>query len=277
MSEFMQLTRTSSGGTLANGSNVVFTNVTYKTSGIDYNFVNGEINFLTTGRYLINWWVSSQSTEGINKISLSMPNAAQSYNVITENPNANGQTSGSLIVQIDIFATTLGLTNNSGADIFYSNSCAETAGLIVTQLDVLTLDNSLVAVQPGDTTFNLTVNDFVPFGEVNSTSGSDIVLVDDSTITVKAGEYEIDFTSVVYGSSDAYVIFTLDGVQIFSQMAMLTGVNHYSFTTSTSAPDVDYTIKLQVVEGSFDLTTTDLNKISTSIRVVQTRKYGVVI
>ena len=63
----LQIERVSSGAVAVN-ANVIFENIVFLSGNISYNTATGEITFNEPGRYVINWWVASQSTQATNGV-----------------------------------------------------------------------------------------------------------------------------------------------------------------------------------------------------------------
>ena len=63
----LQIERVSAGVVAAN-DNVIFENIVFLTGNISYNTATGEITFNEPGRYVINWWVATQSTQATNGV-----------------------------------------------------------------------------------------------------------------------------------------------------------------------------------------------------------------
>ena len=67
----MQLERTA-GGNVAVASNVIFDSILYSSGNIIYNTLTGVITFNVPGRYVINWWVATQSSASTTGASFSL-------------------------------------------------------------------------------------------------------------------------------------------------------------------------------------------------------------
>lgn len=57
------------GGTVAPSTNVIFDTVVNSFGLVSYNALTGDITIAKTGRYLDNWWVTTQSTLGTKGIT----------------------------------------------------------------------------------------------------------------------------------------------------------------------------------------------------------------
>ena len=50
------------GGNVDSGSNVIFDNIVYSSGNISYNSGTGVITFNEAGRYVLDWWVATQTS-----------------------------------------------------------------------------------------------------------------------------------------------------------------------------------------------------------------------
>ncbi|WP_330389787.1 hypothetical protein, partial [Cellulosilyticum sp. I15G10I2] len=50
-------------GTVVSGGNVIFDTTVYSAGNISYNALTGVITFNEAGRYVLDWWVATQSVQ----------------------------------------------------------------------------------------------------------------------------------------------------------------------------------------------------------------------
>jgi hypothetical protein len=68
MSNIAFLTERTAAGTVNAAENVIFDTIIFSAGNISYNNVTGVITFNESGRYVINWWVSTQLSQSTNGV-----------------------------------------------------------------------------------------------------------------------------------------------------------------------------------------------------------------
>ena len=58
--------------TVATGENVLFDTIVYLSGGIAYDPTTGVITFTEAGRFVIDWWLATQSSQSTNGISFAL-------------------------------------------------------------------------------------------------------------------------------------------------------------------------------------------------------------
>ncbi|MGI6160556.1 MAG: hypothetical protein ACOYJD_00850 [Christensenellales bacterium] len=129
----LQLERLASGTVAANG-NVVFDNIVYSDGDISYNSLNGVITFNVPGRYIINWWVATQSSSSTIGSVFSL-SSSQGDTIEGATPIKTGDTDGFGIVDVVSAPQTLSLINSSGALFYLSNTVPVKASLMLVSDD----------------------------------------------------------------------------------------------------------------------------------------------
>lgn len=120
------------GGQVLSGANVIFDTTVYIAGNILYNETTGIITFLETGRYIFNWWVSSQASQSVNGAVFAL--IFSNFNKLKGNsPIKTGEVSGGGIIEVDAPLTTVSLANMSGADIFFASNVPVKASLMLWQ------------------------------------------------------------------------------------------------------------------------------------------------
>lgn len=128
----LQIQRTQAGS-VGTGENVVFDFVLYSSGDIGYDPSTGVMTFLTPGRFVLNWNVSTQAGMGSSAISFAV--VLEGNTIISSSPSRMGQVSGTAILNIQATPASVFLANDSGGSCFYSAAGPVIASLVVTQDD----------------------------------------------------------------------------------------------------------------------------------------------
>lgn len=127
----MQIERLA-GGALSDISNVVFDSTLFSDGNIGYDKSTGNITIGEPGRYVISWWIATQSSPATNVPVFILYSSLG--NVIKSNsPNITGEVVGFGIVDAVTAPFTISLTNNSASTINYSGFVPVKAMLTVYQ------------------------------------------------------------------------------------------------------------------------------------------------
>ncbi len=127
----LQIERTQAGSVGA-GANVIFDTVRYSSGAINYNPSTGVVTFLTPGRFVLSWNVSTQTSIGSSGAVFAV--VLDVNPIISNSPNKMGQVSGTAIVNIPTAPASVILVNY-GLSTFYSTTGPVTASLTVIQDD----------------------------------------------------------------------------------------------------------------------------------------------
>lgn len=106
-------------GTIPVAGNVIFDSTVYSTSNINYNSMNGVITFNESGRFAINWWFASQSSQSTNGIVLSLSSSQGDF-IEGTSPQKTSEIYGTGIIHVVTAPMTVSLVNASLTDIHYS-------------------------------------------------------------------------------------------------------------------------------------------------------------
>ncbi len=127
----MQIERLA-GGALSDISNVIFDSTIYSDGNISYDRNTGVITIGEPGRYVISWWIATQSSPTTNVPVFILYSSLG--NVIKSNsPNITGEVVGFGIIDAGIAPVTISLVNNSAAMVYYSGFVPVKAMLTVVQ------------------------------------------------------------------------------------------------------------------------------------------------
>lgn len=141
----LQIERTASGIINA-GENVVFEATAYSDGNISYNNTTGVITFNEQGRYIINWWVSTQSSSSTDGVVFALSSSQGDF-IVGNSPTKTGEIIGVGIVNVSTAPVTLSLVNGSIGNHFYAAQIPLKAALVVTKDDVVeTVNGRCLAV-----------------------------------------------------------------------------------------------------------------------------------
>ncbi|MEY8356390.1 hypothetical protein AALB39_23995 [Lachnospiraceae bacterium 54-53] len=122
-------------GSVANGSNVIFDTTVFLTGNISYNSATGVITFNEPGRYVIDWWVATQSSASTNGAVFALSSSQGDF-LEGNSPIKTGEVVGIGIVEVSAAPVTLFLVNASTSTIFYSTVVPLKATLVVVEDDI---------------------------------------------------------------------------------------------------------------------------------------------
>jgi len=127
----MQIERLA-GGSLQDVNNVIFDSTIYTDGNISYDNNTGVITIGEPGRYMINWWIATQSSPTTNAPVFTLYSSLG--NVIKSNsPIITGEVVGFGLINAVTAPVTISLVNNSAAIINYSDIVPVKATLTVIQ------------------------------------------------------------------------------------------------------------------------------------------------
>ncbi|QDR79492.1 hypothetical protein [Sporomusa termitida] len=106
-------------GIINSGANVIFDNILDSFGLVSYDPATGIITINKAGRYLVNWWVATQSTLGSSGINFAII-TSQGAEFSGESPMKIGEVVGFVLLQVDSVPITLRLVNRSLNTAAYS-------------------------------------------------------------------------------------------------------------------------------------------------------------
>ncbi len=131
----LQVERTLSGN-IDHGNNVIFELVKYSTGNISYDNTTGTITFMEVGRYVVNWFVVTQSSSYAEGVVLSFSSSNGDY-VTGNSGTKTGEVVGIGIIEVTTVPITFSLKNISTGDYYYSENVPLKASLIITRDDLV--------------------------------------------------------------------------------------------------------------------------------------------
>ncbi|WP_277345848.1 hypothetical protein [Paenibacillus sp. HB172176] len=135
MSDILLQLELLSSGTVNTGSNIVFDTIVYSSGNISYNVVTGVITFNEAGRYVLNWWVSTQSSFSTNGAVFALSSSQGDF-LEGSSPIKTGVVPGLGVIEVSAAPVTLSLVNASTAAVFLPTFIPLKASLVIVQDDV---------------------------------------------------------------------------------------------------------------------------------------------
>ena len=107
----LQIERTLAGR-IGVEENVIFDNTVYSAGNISYDSVTGVITFNEAGRYLINWWVATQSSQSPSGVVFALSSSQGDF-LEGDSPAKTGEIVGVGIINVSAPPVTAFLVNAS--------------------------------------------------------------------------------------------------------------------------------------------------------------------
>ena len=130
----LQIERQAAGAAAAS-SNVIFDSVVFSAGNVSYNNLTGVITFNEAGRYVINWWVATQSSTSANGAVFAL-STSQGDILEGNSPIKTGEVYGVGIVDVTAAPVTMALMNTSNGTINYAALVPLKATLVVVEDDI---------------------------------------------------------------------------------------------------------------------------------------------
>src|ERR1035437_2049165 len=116
--------------TVITGASVIFDAIVYSAGNISYNTSTGVITFNEVGRYIINWWVATQTSTSLTGMVFALSSSQGDY-LEGDSPIKTGEVSGLGIIDVTIAPVTLSLVNATTRDVVLSTIVPIKATLMV--------------------------------------------------------------------------------------------------------------------------------------------------
>ena len=129
----LQIERTQAG-TICIAGNVIFDAIVYSAGNISYNSATGMITFNETGRYVINWWVVTQSTSSTSGVVFALSSSQGDF-LEGNSPVRTGEVVGVGIINVSAAPVMVSLLNASNGIHVYPAQVPLKATLAVVQDD----------------------------------------------------------------------------------------------------------------------------------------------
>ncbi|MBE5985942.1 MAG: collagen-like protein, partial [Paenibacillaceae bacterium] len=121
--------------TVAAGANVLFDTIVYSSGTISYNPATGVITFSEAGRYVLDWWLATQSSQTSNGTSFALSSSQGDF-LEGNSPINTGEVYGIGIVDVTVAPVTVSLVNISTATVFFSLIVPLKGTLVIVQDDI---------------------------------------------------------------------------------------------------------------------------------------------
>lgn len=132
----LQIGRAATGNVGVLG-NVIFDTTAYSAGNISYNNVTGVITFNEAGRYLINWWVSTQSSASPSGVAFALSSSQGDF-LEGASPLKTGEVVGTGIINVSSGSVTVSLVNASPGSHAYALQTPLKAALTAVQVNTTT-------------------------------------------------------------------------------------------------------------------------------------------
>jgi hypothetical protein len=119
------------GGTIPDGTNVLFDTLNNLGSGIDYDPVTGVFTVTERGDYNVAWWVATDGAGPATSVSFAVFVNGVPYSTASS-PIVTGQISGDALVSLTMVPATISLVNVTGEDVFVPDIPVQ-AGIVIKQ------------------------------------------------------------------------------------------------------------------------------------------------
>ena len=141
----LQIERTLAGR-IGVEENVIFDNTVYSAGNISYDSVTGVITFNEAGRYMINWWVATQSSQSPSGVVFALSSSQGDF-LEGDSPAKTGEIVGVGIINVSDPPVTAFLVNASLGSHDYPGQVSLKATLAVVQDTAAAEDMSCFAVR----------------------------------------------------------------------------------------------------------------------------------
>ena len=113
----------------------MFDKVVYSARNVSYNRLTGVITFNEVGRYVIDWWVATQSGNSTNGVVFALLTSQGDY-LEGSSPIKTGEVVGAVIIDVTLAPFTLSLVNSSNGINYYSKIVPIKATVVIIQDDI---------------------------------------------------------------------------------------------------------------------------------------------
>ncbi|GEM_PF-507332 len=110
-------------------SNVIFDTTVLSSGNISYDSITGVITLNETGRYVFNWWVTTQLSTSSNGIVFALSSSNDSQ--VGNSPIRTGEVVGFGIIEVESAPLTVSLVNESTSSVTYGLNVPVKAALMV--------------------------------------------------------------------------------------------------------------------------------------------------
>ena len=126
---------------IASGSSVVFDNIVYTSGNISYDLATGIVTFNEAGRYVLNWWVTTQTATSPNFVVFAL-SSSQGDVLEGNSPIKTGEVVGFGIIDVVSAPVTVTLNYVSEGTAILSSLVPVKATLVIVQDDIISPTSS---------------------------------------------------------------------------------------------------------------------------------------
>lgn len=123
-------------GVINGGENVIFNNVLYSSGNISYTPATGVITFNEAGRYVLDWWVATQSGVGTSNAIFAVT-SSQGDILYGNLPAKIGEIVGAGIIDVITAPVTAQLSYQGTGSAFYASTLPVKATLVIVEDDIV--------------------------------------------------------------------------------------------------------------------------------------------
>lgn len=120
------------GGNVDSGSSVIFDTIVYSSGNISYNSGTGIITFNEAGRYVLDWWVATQTSTSPGFVVFTAV-SSQGDNLEGNSPTKTGEVVGIGIIDVISASVTLSLNYTGSGTAILGTSVPVKATLVIIQ------------------------------------------------------------------------------------------------------------------------------------------------
>ncbi|WP_326513650.1 hypothetical protein [Clostridium intestinale] len=121
---------------IQSGSSVIFDNIVYNSGNITYDTASGVVTFTEAGRYILNWWVATQTATSPNFVVFALT-SSQGDLIEGNSPVKTGEVVGFGIINVVSAPVTLTLNYISEGTAVLSSLVPVKATLVIVQDDIV--------------------------------------------------------------------------------------------------------------------------------------------
>ncbi|MBN7773660.1 hypothetical protein [Clostridium aminobutyricum] len=137
----LQLQKNNNDSIINNNDNVIFDETISMIGNVSYNNTTGVITVYEQGLYIIDWYVSMQSTSGSSGVIFKLI-SDKGTEFDSSSPIKTGNMGGIAVLNVDDAPVNFSLVNASNATVFLPNMMTFKANLRIFYLNEYTIDNS---------------------------------------------------------------------------------------------------------------------------------------
>lgn len=120
--------------TVAFNANVLFDTIVNSSGGINYNPTTGVVTFTQPGRFVIHWWIATQSSMSSNGAAFALSSSQGDF-LEGSSPIRTSEVYGFGIIEVDTAPVTMTLVNITNSTVVYSSIVPLKGSMIIVEDD----------------------------------------------------------------------------------------------------------------------------------------------